>query len=110
MFESRKQKTNIQRYCRTKTSWADDVDELGEYLNLPYEPNAPCSNCNPTLDQQKIETVDENGIRTVVEYSVNDAGKKVKVRRVHLFYRCDRDLTHLSRLLASSRERYKSLL
>ncbi|KAL0063909.1 translation initiation factor eIF3 subunit g [Marasmius tenuissimus] len=44
----------------TKTSWADDVDEL---------------------DQQKIETVDENGIRTVVEYTVNEAGKKVKITR-----------------------------
>ncbi|KAG7096400.1 hypothetical protein E1B28_003843 [Marasmius oreades] len=43
-----------------KTSWADDVDEL---------------------DQQKTESVDENGIRTVVEFTVNDAGKKVKITR-----------------------------
>jgi translation initiation factor 3 subunit G len=28
------------------------------------------------------ETVDENGVRTIVEYSVNDDGKKVKVRRL----------------------------
>lgn len=28
--------------------------------------------------------VDENGIRTTVEYSVNEDGKKVKVRRLYL--------------------------
>ncbi|KIY66461.1 translation initiation factor 3 RNA-binding subunit [Cylindrobasidium torrendii FP15055 ss-10] len=45
-----------------KTSWADDVDEL----------EAP----------QKIsDSIDENGIRTVVEYLINDEGKKVKVTR-----------------------------
>jgi len=44
-----------------KTSWADDVDEL---------------------DQPKGEDyVDENGIRTTVEYTVNDEGKKVKITR-----------------------------
>jgi hypothetical protein len=43
-----------------KTSWADDVEEL---------------------EQPKIEQdfVDENGIRTTIEYAVNDEGKKVKV-------------------------------
>jgi hypothetical protein len=45
-----------------KTSWADDV-EVEE-----FEP-------------PKIEDyVDENGIRVTVEYTVNDEGKKVKVR------------------------------
>lgn len=45
-----------------KTSWADDV-EVEE-----FEP-------------PKIEDyVDENGIRITVEYTVNDEGKKVKVR------------------------------
>ncbi|KAK7461981.1 translation initiation factor eIF3 subunit g [Stygiomarasmius scandens] len=45
----------------TKTSWADDVDEL---------------------DQPKGEDyVDENGVRTIVEYTINDAGKKVKVTK-----------------------------
>jgi len=44
-----------------KTSWADDVDEL---------------------DQPKVEdSVDENGIRTTVEYALNDEGKKVKITR-----------------------------
>ncbi|KIL58257.1 hypothetical protein M378DRAFT_15687 [Amanita muscaria Koide BX008] len=44
-----------------KTSWADDVDDL---------------------DQGKVEDyVDENGIRTTVEYAINDEGKKVKVTR-----------------------------
>ena len=45
-----------------KTSWADDV-EVEE------------------LEQPKVEDyVDENGIRITVEYTVNDEGKKVKVR------------------------------
>ncbi|KIK09783.1 hypothetical protein K443DRAFT_300906 [Laccaria amethystina LaAM-08-1] len=43
-----------------KTSWADDVDE----------------------QEHKIEeSVDENGVRTTVEWSVNDEGKKVKITR-----------------------------
>jgi hypothetical protein len=34
------------------------------------------------LDQSKGEDyVDENGIRTIIEYAVNEEGKKVKVRR-----------------------------
>jgi len=44
-----------------KTSWADDVDDL---------------------DQGKVEDyVDENEIRTTVEYAINDEGKKVKITR-----------------------------
>ncbi|TFK47608.1 translation initiation factor 3 RNA-binding subunit [Heliocybe sulcata] len=44
-----------------KTSWADEVDEI---------------------DQPKIEDfVDENGIRTTIEYTTNDQGKKVKITR-----------------------------
>ncbi|KAF8622983.1 hypothetical protein AX15_006581 [Amanita polypyramis BW_CC] len=44
-----------------KTSWADDVDDL---------------------DQGKVEDyVDENGVRTTVEYAINDDGKKVKITR-----------------------------
>ncbi|KAG7444343.1 translation initiation factor eIF3g [Guyanagaster necrorhizus] len=47
----------------TKTSWADEIDEL----------EAPI---------QKIsDSVDENGIRTTVEYVLNDEGKKVKITR-----------------------------
>ncbi|KAI0776387.1 translation initiation factor 3 RNA-binding subunit [Irpex lacteus] len=44
-----------------KTSWADDVDELEQPKGEDY--------------------VDENGIRTTVEYTVNDEGKKVKITR-----------------------------
>ncbi|KAI0037164.1 translation initiation factor 3 RNA-binding subunit [Vararia minispora EC-137] len=45
-----------------KMSWADDTDEL----------EAP----------SKIEDfVDENGVRTTIEYSVNEEGKKVKITR-----------------------------
>jgi len=44
-----------------KTSWADDVDDL---------------------DQGKVEDyVDENEIRTTVEYAINDEGKKLKITR-----------------------------
>jgi len=45
-----------------KTSWADDVDELGWHSTLKNE-----------------ESVDENGIRTTIEYTLNDEGKNVKV-------------------------------
>ncbi|KAF8157209.1 eukaryotic translation initiation factor 3 subunit G-domain-containing protein [Crassisporium funariophilum] len=44
-----------------KTSWADDVDDL----ELP----------------KNEEFVDENGIRTTIEYILNDEGKKVKITR-----------------------------
>ncbi|KAG8214818.1 eukaryotic translation initiation factor 3 subunit G-domain-containing protein [Butyriboletus roseoflavus] len=43
-----------------KTSWADDVDELAEPIG---------------------DYVDENGIRTTIEYAINDEGKKVKITR-----------------------------
>ncbi|KAG6841402.1 hypothetical protein C0991_011566 [Blastosporella zonata] len=43
-----------------KTSWADDVDEL---------------------EPKNEDFVDENGIRVVIEYSLNDEGKKVKITR-----------------------------
>ncbi|KAG6836112.1 hypothetical protein H0H93_011224 [Arthromyces matolae] len=43
-----------------KTSWADDVDEL---------------------EPKNEDFVDENGIRTVIEYTINDEGKKVKITR-----------------------------
>lgn len=41
-----------------KTSWADDVDELAEPIS---------------------DYIDENGVRTTIEYAINDEGKKVKV-------------------------------
>ncbi|KAF8884737.1 translation initiation factor 3, RNA-binding subunit [Gymnopilus junonius] len=44
-----------------KTSWADDVDEL----ELP----------------KNEEFVDENGVRTTIEYAINEDGKKVKITR-----------------------------
>ncbi|KAF8579655.1 translation initiation factor eIF3g [Ramaria rubella] len=49
-----------------KTSWADDVDELDQVPKVPGIIS---------------DTVDENGIRTIVEYTINDEGKKVKVTR-----------------------------
>jgi hypothetical protein len=37
---------------------------------------------NRGADQPKVEdSVDENGIRTIIEHTVNDEGKKVKVSR-----------------------------
>ncbi|KAI0690655.1 translation initiation factor 3 RNA-binding subunit [Cerioporus squamosus] len=47
-----------------KTSWADDVDELEQ----PKQPKGE-------------DYIDENGIRTTVEYTINDEGKKVKITR-----------------------------
>lgn len=46
----------------TKTSWADDVDELEQ----------------PPKGE---DYVDENGIRITVEYTINDEGKKVKITK-----------------------------
>ncbi|KAH7105235.1 translation initiation factor 3, RNA-binding subunit [Auriculariales sp. MPI-PUGE-AT-0066] len=51
-----------------KQSWADDVD--GEFDDIE-ENGLP----------KPVETVDENGVRTVVEYFINEQGKKVKVTR-----------------------------
>ncbi|KAG8715054.1 translation initiation factor eIF3 subunit g [Ceratobasidium sp. 394] len=45
-----------------KASWADDVDDFGD---LP----------------QNSDTVDENGIRTIIEYSTNEEGKRIKTTR-----------------------------
>ncbi|KAF8699878.1 Eukaryotic translation initiation factor 3 subunit G, partial [Rhizoctonia solani] len=45
-----------------KASWADDVDEFSD---LP----------------QNSDTVDENGIRTIIEYSTNEEGKRIKTTR-----------------------------
>ncbi|KAB5589484.1 Eukaryotic translation initiation factor 3 subunit G [Ceratobasidium theobromae] len=45
-----------------KASWADDVDDFGD---LP----------------QNSDTIDENGIRTIIEYSINDEGKRIKTTR-----------------------------
>jgi len=46
-----------------KTSWADEVDDLGS--DVP----------------QISETVDKHGIITIVEYTTNEEGKKVKITR-----------------------------
>jgi len=44
-----------------KPSWADDVEDFD--------------------DLKPSDTIDENGIRTIVEYTTNEAGKKVKITR-----------------------------
>ncbi|KAF9447555.1 translation initiation factor 3, RNA-binding subunit [Macrolepiota fuliginosa MF-IS2] len=47
-----------------KTSWADDVDDLDK-KDIP----------------QNEEFVDENGVRTTIEYTENEDGKRVKIIR-----------------------------
>lgn len=47
-----------------KTSWADDVDELERSQTGVNE-----------------DYVDENGVRTTIEYKINEDGKKVKITR-----------------------------
>ncbi|TFK39337.1 eukaryotic translation initiation factor 3 subunit G-domain-containing protein [Crucibulum laeve] len=48
-----------------KTSWADDVDSSID------------------VEHKNEDFIDENGIRTVIEYSVNEEGKKIKtIRRI----------------------------
>ena len=37
-----------------------------------------------TEQPKNEESVDENGIRTIIEYALNDDGKKVKVRHVQV--------------------------
>ncbi|KAF9515707.1 hypothetical protein BS47DRAFT_1293517, partial [Hydnum rufescens UP504] len=44
--------------------WADDVDELG----APH-------------DFKPSDTIDANGIRTIIEYTTNENGKRVKITR-----------------------------
>lgn len=65
-------------YRPPKTSWADEVDDLGAHnyhpsshhtLNIYFAGEVP----------QITETVDKNGIITIVEYTTNEEGKKVKV-------------------------------
>jgi len=43
-----------------KASWADDVEDLGDVNS---------------------DTIDENGVRTIIEYSINDEGKRIKTTR-----------------------------
>jgi translation initiation factor 3 subunit G len=60
-----------------KTSWADDVEDLGRHSTLFVS-----SQVHHFPDQSKGEDfIDENGIRTTVEYTVNEEGKKIKVCR-----------------------------
>lgn len=65
-----------------KTSWADDVDEFGEQGRTRQE-RPRQTGTDSHLDIPKtpkvLESVDENGIITIVEYAENEAGKKVKV-------------------------------
>lgn len=53
-----------------KTSWADDVDEFEQPSGRPSK----------KLEEPRT-SVDENGIVTIVEYAVNDEGKKVKITK-----------------------------
>lgn len=69
-------------YSIPKTSWADDVEDLGTHSGSVSSPP------HSFPDQSKGEDyVDDNGIRTTVEYMVNDEGKKVKVCREGTHFR-----------------------
>jgi hypothetical protein len=70
-------KLTLEPHSVQKTSWADDVEDLGEHFcSLSHQQT------HRFPDQSKGEDyTDENGIRTIVEYTVNEEGKKVKVRR-----------------------------
>ncbi len=68
-----------QVFNSIKTSWADDVaDELG--TKSPNPSIDQPSNQSTETPQKISDSIDENGVRTVVEYVLNDEGKKVKVR------------------------------
>lgn len=61
-----------------KQSWADDVDDLGKQTFIFSSPLRHYS--DQEIDEFKpSDTIDANGIRTIIEYTTNDAGKKVKV-------------------------------
>jgi hypothetical protein len=73
---SRSHRANPVWYRGQKTSWADDVEDLGGH----FPPFCPFRNHHSRLDQSKGEDyIDENGIRTTVEYTINEEGKKIKV-------------------------------
>lgn len=59
-----------------KTSWADDLEDIGGLISqYRLFTSLFC------LDQSKGEYyIVDNGIRTTVEYTINE-GKKIKVRR-----------------------------
>ena len=59
--------------CRTRTRRNSECGRRDSIIAFVEE----------TRPQKHEETVDENGIITVVEFSVNDEGKKVKVRCLH---------------------------
>jgi hypothetical protein len=70
------EKTDAILHSIQKTSWADDVEDLGEHSCSVFSPP------HLSLDQPKGEDyIDDNGIRTTVEYATNEEGKKVKVCR-----------------------------
>lgn len=66
-------------YRPAKTSWADEVDDLGAH-NCPGSLiSSPLTIYSAGEVPQITETVDKNGIITIVEYTTNEEGKKVKV-------------------------------
>lgn len=71
------------------TSWADEVEDLGK-SNSPLR-NHPFLSHRPPEQPRIEDSVDENGIRTTVEYTINDEGKKVKASTEVCFH-----LLHLS--------------
>lgn len=48
-------------------------------VSSPFVPSFLASFCTSEQPTKSEDYVDENGVRTTVEYTVNDEGKKVKV-------------------------------
>lgn len=49
-----------------------------------HHPTAKVFTHEDVLDEYKpSDTIDANGVRTIIEYTTNDNGKKVKVRLCH---------------------------
>lgn len=63
-----------------KKSWADDVDELGGSL-------VGAGDAIRAKSTDQASKVDEDGVRVVVEYAVDDQGKKIKVLSLSLAHR-----------------------
>jgi hypothetical protein len=67
-------------------SWADDVDEFSSKTD---------DIAARIADKRDEEFIDENGIRTIVEYTENEDGKRVKVLSTFAYFSLDVDLPSL---------------
>ena len=66
-------------------------------MSQPIKSRSPFLTHTPDLPKNE-DFIDENGIRTQIEYTVNENGKKVKVRFAELFDLPRADIFRQSRL------------